>query len=183
MYTIEILTRDFKNNTEYLKDTLLGISDVIIEQSPAAGKWSILTILDHLRVTDTAIFTLGQSNATPTGRSAFTNINKVKTVFQNHEMQLPAPKSVLPKYDGKSKDDLISEMVETRKATLSQGESLGWNEILLDFSHPITGTMTRLEWVYFSIYHTERHICQIERIKNELLSVSNQPKALFNRFQ
>ncbi len=170
MFTLEILTKDLHHNTQFLQSTLDSIPDAIMKHNPAPDKWSILTILDHLRVTDQSILRLGQSEASPTERDAMININKVKKVFQNHELQLPAPNAVLPKHDDKSKEELITELKDIRKATLAQGESLGWNGVLSNFSHPITGTMTRLEWLYFCIYHTERHIYQIEGIKNKLLA-------------
>jgi len=168
MFTLEIIKTDLENNTQFLKNTIADIPEKILLQEPGPDQWSIHTILDHLRVTDKGVYRLCKTEATPTDRSPMLIINQMKEKFKNRDVKLPAPKTVLPYYDGKSKDELILELEEIRSLMIDQGEALGWHEVLDGFPHPITGTMTRLEWLYFSIYHTERHILQIDSTLSQL---------------
>jgi hypothetical protein len=44
--------------------------------------------------------------------------------------------------------------------------------ICLDFELPGMGMLTRLEWIDFYVFHTRRHIVQLERIHDAIVSVA-----------
>lgn len=56
----------------------------------------------------------------------------------------------------------------------------GWIEIqnlagtITGFEHPLFGSLTRIEWVYFNIYLSRRHIRQISKILKSFESEGDQ---------
>lgn len=51
-----------------------------------------------------------------------------------------------------------------RHAIVQAIETKDLSELCTSFKHPSLGECTRREWVYFSIYHAERHLKQLKMI-------------------
>jgi len=163
--TPEIIERDIEANFQFLKNVIANISDTDYTRAPADGKWSIQLILDHLRNSEKGILYMSNGPTNPTEREPLINIQKIKDAFGDHTKIYPAPEVTQPINDGLDKDTYLAKIHKYRRAFLEEGNTKGWHEVLEAFPHPIAGTMSRLEWTYFNIYHTERHIHQIKQIK------------------
>lgn len=163
--TEDIYIRDSENNIQFLKSTLDGVDNHLYTVAPAEGKWSIQLILDHLAITEAVIVNLSKGPSTETDREPTANVLKVKTAFNDHQKVYPNPKPVSPTGQSKSATEFLTAIEETRHRLLQDIKEHGAYQILDLFAHPLTGKMTRLEWLYFNIYHTERHIHQIKMIQ------------------
>lgn len=162
---IDIYQTDSKNNIQFLRDTLVNVSEQLYIKTPAEGKWSIQQILDHLAVTESVIVNLSHGPASENGRDATAVVNIIKEAFGDHTKVFPNPQPVNPSGQLKSIEEFLNLIERNRLAFLDEIQSKGAQFVLDLFPHPLTGTMTRLEWLYFNIYHTERHIHQIKMIK------------------
>lgn len=160
----QIAITDSDNNLKFLRDTFSDIDEKIYKHIPSEGKWSIQLILEHLSITEGVMIFLSKGPTTPTDRDPSKNIFIVRDAFANHGLQLPAPDVVTPKGEDKSVEAFLSSVEKSRQSYIKHISGNEWNEILDAFSHPLTGTMTRMEWLYFNIYHVERHIHQIKMI-------------------
>jgi hypothetical protein len=40
--------------------------------------------------------------------------------------------------------------------------------VCIDFAHGIFGELTRVEWAYYNIYHSKRHIDQLKNIEKKI---------------
>jgi len=169
VFTPEIIERDLKANFLFLEKVLSDVSAEDYFKVPAEEKWSIQLILDHLRNSEKGVLYMSNGPTNPTNREPLINIQKIKNAFGDHTKSYPAPQVTQPINDGLDKESYLNKINKYRQAFLEEGNSKGWHEVLEVFPHPITGTMSRLEWNYFNIYHTERHIHQIRQIKNGLL--------------
>lgn len=136
----------------------------IYQISPVEGKWSIQQILDHLAVTESVILNLSKGPSLENDRDPTAIINVIKVAFGNHNKVYPNPKAVNPSGQSKSKEELLSVIETSRFAYLEEIKTKGAPHLLDLYPHPLTGKMTRIEWLYFNIYHIERHIHQIKMI-------------------
>lgn len=165
----DIYLTDSKNNIQFLRNTLTGIDDYLYQLAPAEGKWSIQFILEHLAITESVVVNLSKGPTTETDRDPTTIVHIIKTAFNDHQKVYPNPKPVTPTGNPHSIEEFLATIEENRSKFLEDMHSKGTHDILDLLPHPLTGKMTRLEWLYFNIYHTERHIHQIKMIKQNPL--------------
>lgn len=164
MIDIHTIRSDSQANIQYLRDSLDVVNEELYKIHPAEGKWSIQQVLEHLSVTERGILMMGNGQTTETSRDPNVIIHQVRDFLGDQSNKRSAPAPVRPPGEDKSMKEFLYLIEETRHALIEQGESNGWGQILTLFPHPISGTMTRLEWLYFHIYHTERHLHQIKLI-------------------
>jgi len=160
----ETIITDSEHNISFLKDSLTDVTDKIYKIHPEEGKWSIQQILEHLSVTEKGVLFMGQGQTTETDRDPSISIHKVRDFLSDQTNKRQAPTPVRPPGKDKAMSEFLKIIEETRSAFIEQAESKGWHSILDAFPHPLTGAMTRLEWLYFHIYHTESHLHQIKQI-------------------
>ena len=92
----------------------------------------------------------------------------MKKRFLESDKPMNASGVILPTGDAKSKAELIQTFTENRAKIADLIDELPEEELCLKFAHPIFGNLTRMEWVHFSIIHTQRHMRQLDRIQTQL---------------
>ena len=78
-----------------------------------------------------------------------------------------APSTVIPKGENKNKEALLDALVQQREILKNMIRQMDLT-LITEFRHPVIGSMSRLEWVYFHIYHTERHVRQLRSLEFEV---------------
>lgn len=164
-----------KTAVENLFDQTMSKLIVILEdfsaqelnEIPFPGSWTAGQVGEHLFRSYGVIETL-KGNVVATTRCADEKTFAIKTLFLDFNIKMESPEAILPSKDYINKDQLILGL----KKRVSQFTDLIKKEdlslICTDFSIQEYGSFTRLEWVYFTIYHTMRHLYQLEQIKEKL---------------
>ncbi|AXG73282.1 DinB family protein [Flavobacterium arcticum] len=136
---------------------------------PFEGSWTAAQTGIHLLKSGTGMDKLFTAPAPVTERVADKNIEELKSIFLDFSRKMESPEFILPEDKHYNKEELLILLKELRlaitealkKATLKEVPELpDWN--------PFKG-YTKLELVYFLIYHTQRHN---QQIKNILKNVS-----------
>lgn len=133
-------------------------------ESPFAGSWTGGQVADHLYKSYGVIHTLN-GNVMPATRPIDEKIAGIKELFLNFDIKMSSPEGILPSIGYIEKNELLQDL-KTRISRFR--EFIDREDLTLvctDFSIPEYGSFTRLEWTYFTIYHTKRHIKQLEEIK------------------
>lgn len=127
------------------------------------NKWSIGQIGDHLLKSYASVETL-LGNTKTTERPMDQKLGPVKTLFLDMSIKMDSPKAILPSMGRIDKKELIKGIEgrreQTRKVILNKDLSL----TCTDYAIPEYGEFTRFEWIWFNIYHTQRHIQQLEDV-------------------
>ena len=152
-----------KESSQNLLDTIALIDPVKLTIRDA-DSWSVLEILEHIYLTDKIIFTL---ISTPTdhlweGREIIGIENLEKLVIGKNIQKVAAPEVVYPKGSIQSIDAFKSVFLVQREQLQTNLES---GKIIVDnriFKHPYLGKMTIEDWLNLMVFHTSRHIQQIE---------------------
>lgn len=156
---------DLNKNTAILNEFLLSISEKEASFKASPNQWSILECAEHLWIVDKAICGIFNGRSNETKGDPEEKINLVKSYFHDFSKQFTASNQISPQGIFKDIPNVI-EAIKINREEMLEEENL--NAECLDFSHPIFGTMTKLEWVYFSIIHTERHLQQMKNtLKNQ----------------
>lgn len=77
---------------------------------------------------------------------------------------MESPEFIIPTDNKIVKNNLVDALREKITAIVNFSKHSDLSETCLDFELPGTGPMTKLEWMYFVTYHTQRHIHQLKKI-------------------
>ncbi|MCD6063801.1 MAG: hypothetical protein K0R82_1712 [Flavipsychrobacter sp.] len=161
MYTIEKVTQDIDASTAEVLDAINGLSDKQLNDRPGENSWSAGETMVHLLMLEHLINKILQGNTQPTERDPAEQIPLIQKILSNQEQKLNSPESIRPKQERKTVEELVTEFTQARETLRNIVNATDINASCTDFKHRSFGEMTRLEWVYFNIYHTERHLEQI----------------------
>lgn len=152
-------------------------SEEEINTVPAEDSWTAAQVVDHVTKSNKGV----ASGLEMTGKTAERNLTErepeLKDVFLNFTIKLKSPEFILPAKSFYEKEFLVADL----KRSIGRLENLR-NKVNLSkmIILPGLGEITKLEILYFVLYHTQRHIHQLENILKTLKSKNNESsKSLF----
>jgi uncharacterized damage-inducible protein DinB len=166
---IHKLYTDLDNNTRLFLDILDTIPPEKLQQTNEQTAWSIMDCAEHMLISEQAVAKTLRGKAEPVkDRAPNSKVQDISHSFMDFDkrLQVTGEPDTLEGYDNTADfSKAFRQNREDLKAILEK-EPLDW--VCKDMEHPIFGFMTRIEWVYYLIYHTERHMQQINRIEASL---------------
>ncbi|WP_339703401.1 DinB family protein [uncultured Marixanthomonas sp.] len=152
--------KEFHKTTSSLLNALASLSEEQINFSPKKG-WSAGQIGEHILKSYASVQTLN-GNTEKTVRPFDQKLEPIKTLFLDTSIKMDSPEAILPSKKKIVKKDLIKALEDRieqiKEVIINRDLSL----TCIDFSIPEYGEFTRFEWVWFNIYHTQRHLHQLE---------------------
>jgi len=160
----EIIKSDLKTNTDELLGFLDTLNDKQIASKPVSGGWSIKECFEHLYIIESRIAMLFQGDIRENNRDPEHKISLIRESFANMERKYQAPDSILPR--GAIDDMAVakSEFSQNRDSLIEKENQTNWTDACMGFRHWGFGILTKIEWVYFCIYHAERHFRQMQNV-------------------
>ncbi len=162
------LARELLENTVYLVATLSNVREADIDRKPSSLAWSPAEIAEHLVILEALAIRILQGRTKPVedcgcdhDSDPAKKVEEIKSAFGDLEKKFTAAGPVAPLGMYKDKDILISKVRTNRQDLAEIVKTQDLTAVCVDFQHGIFGELTRLEWIYFIIYHTERHLRQI----------------------
>ncbi|MFD1003268.1 DinB family protein [Ohtaekwangia kribbensis] len=133
---------------------------------PFENSWTAAQVADHLCKSDASIIATICQDGTFTARIPDEKTPELKGIFLNFEVKFKSPDIIIPDNKVFHKEELIVRLKETRSKLFTAATTLNLNEVV---AHDILGDMTRLEILSFVLYHTQRHIHQLKRIREKII--------------
>lgn len=127
------------------------------------NEWSAADCLDHLLILERLIGKVMEGKVTEAQRAPDEKTMTIRNVMLNHDKKLLAAPAISP-HPGNNKDAgaLLTELLDNRNTMTGFLSGADEKLLCLDFEHRMLGTLTRLEWLYFIVYHNQRHLLQIQ---------------------
>ncbi len=158
-----------KASTEKLLHTLESFPTGLFNNKPPSGGWSAAEVTEHLLALEKNInHILNVPASLVTDRRPDEKIEIVRQVFGDMTKKYNSPSFIKPSGIHLDKQQLIADLSAQKQQLLVNIEKTNLEELCTDFPHNRLGTFTKLEWIYFTVYHTKRHLQQIENIRQEL---------------
>lgn len=166
--------------TETKKDFLKavkGLSEAQLNFKTAPERWSIAECIEHIALTETALFQMSQGAlkkpAEPAKRSEIkVNEEQIIAKITNRSGKAQAPEFLQPTKKFPSTDAAIKNFTEQRDKIIMYLKSTQ-NELKTHFgAHPVTGTIDAYQVLILLSAHCKRHTLQIEEVKAD----ANFPK-------
>ncbi|MES2646413.1 MAG: DinB family protein [Bacteroidota bacterium] len=142
----------------------------VLNAIPFKGSWSAAQVTDHITMSTFSIAKALNMESVETDRDPEEKVPGLKKMFLDFTVKYKSPEFILPTHHNYEKDLLVNKL----KTAFSQLEERS-NAVNLCgmISHPAFGDVTKLELLYFVLYHTKRHLQQVKNIvyivtKNEI---------------
>jgi hypothetical protein len=164
MNSIEKIREDIEQSFILLEQVIATCSNEVFNRRPASRGWTIGEIMEHLWLIESMLNKQFGGTSNSTEREADKKVAIIKTVFEETTNKYESPSFFIPSNTVKDKTSWLEKIQIERKLLYSLAGTLDLTETLLAFKHPHLGALTRYEWVYFIILHSNRHLLQIKNV-------------------
>ena len=154
------------NELEATKTTLIEAISSIEEDKfntiPFKDSWTAAQVCEHLLKAISTSVLFGDTK--PTDREAGEKIQQTADLFLNMGIKMTSPDFILPSGDAHTKAGILGDIKAVFERLLQAVKTLDLSATCTSFEIPGFGECTRLEFVYFFMFHTQRHINQLKNI-------------------
>lgn len=139
------------------------------EVPPGSG-WSPGQIAEHILLTDIFISRILQKDLEFAGRKTDEKVSVIKEIFEDGDQKLNAPEFTIPSDMLKDPVTMQEKISRERHFIIHYLNTIEEDAICSSYSHPAFGTLTITEWSWYIVYHTWRHVHQLEKMSEEVVN-------------
>jgi len=165
--TSELLA-EFDLSSQNLIQTLNSFSEEHWNVKPAENSWSAAQVAWHLLVIEDGVNRFFTGTTAASTRSGDAIIKRMDQFLENRTRTYSAPDYTHPPDEPGKKQVLIIKIEQVRHQLAQHIIKPDLNVLCLDYKHFFFGELTRYEWIHFVVYHSNRHLIQLQNIKNAL---------------
>jgi len=165
----EQLKKELQSTNEELIKVISSFTDEQFNKIPFQGSWTGGQTADHLAISDSGTTKIMYDETAKTERDSEKNIEVLRNLMLNFDTKMKNPDFNTPSNGPHNKEELIAQFKENETKQLEVIDSKDLTETCTSFPLPSMGELTRIEWLYFNIYHKVRHT---QQLKNILAKVS-----------
>ena len=168
------MTNEISIEFEGVKRELIQAISVFNEEEfntiPFKGSWTAGQVAEHVYKSVSA-FTKGlYGKVKPTTRQPDEKVEPIKKTFLDFDTKMSSPDFIIPSNGFHDKNAILSSLKSTMDKITEAIKTFDLSATCLSFIPPAIGELTRLESIYFVIYHTQRHIHQLKNISQKVVN-------------
>lgn len=160
----ETLLADLDASTKKISEALSQFDATNFNSRPLDGGWPAAQVAEHLLMLEISANKALSGETIPTNREPDKKISLIKWAMDD-ETKRQAPERVQPTGTYTEPQQLIEKIKQQRDKLREAVTTSDVTEACISFKHPALGTLTKWEWVYFTIYHMQRHVKQLQRLQ------------------
>jgi uncharacterized damage-inducible protein DinB len=157
------------DSTSNLLQTISDCSEENFNRNPCENCWSQAQVAEHILLLETKV-NKALYEADATERNADLKVGLLKKAMASFERKFTAPEFIQPTDLQKNKQELADALLKQRHILRNIIHTTDLTETPT-YKHPQIGDMTRLEWIYFIITHSDRHVQQMKNIDAQLAAL------------
>ncbi|MNK54969.1 DinB superfamily protein [compost metagenome] len=139
-----------------------------VNEVPFPGSWTAGQLAQHLIMANGGFVEVINGPTTETNKPADIMVERIKADFLNFNTKFDSPEFIYPKNKDYDRTELLVKLKQIRNNVADVITTLDLTKTCTTFELPVYGFLTRLEAVYFIIYHTQRHTQQLKNIYSKL---------------
>lgn len=159
-----------ENTTGQLIELISSANEQQFNEIPFEGSWSVGQVCHHLLKSYGLADVLKSGPAKPTERLPGKEIEQVKKIFLDFNSKYISAETLLPTEERIEKEKLLNSLQKRILQIEEVIETKDLTETCVGIPFKGIGELTRLEWLYVILYHTQRHIRQAKSIEKLLNS-------------
>ncbi|TCD12053.1 DinB family protein [Pedobacter frigidisoli] len=161
---MEKIINEAKDALGGLKNLLSKIEESDINKIPFEGSWTAGQLAEHMALSNAGFVEMINGPVKETNKPADLMVVKLKEIFLNFNTKMDSPAFIFPADKVYDKNELLDRFESIQKDLVKSVNELDLTKTCTSFELPNMGFLTRLEAVYFVIYHTQRHTHQLKNI-------------------
>ncbi|EKT3958528.1 DinB family protein [Flavobacterium psychrophilum] len=159
----EGLKKSITETFSKLNEVLSSFSEM--NKPEANNSWTVGQIAEHLTISNLVIIKTLNGTSETVERSSDEKVQVIKDFFLDFPTKMKAPDFIQPSSNPQIKADILVSIQNIKNEFLEIAEMQNLELICLDFEIPTFGKFTKYEWVWWAIFHTQRHIYQLGKLK------------------
>lgn len=158
-------------------DLIDSSADEELHFRPSPDSWNILECVEHICLVNGNISRILQIPPPPVTGNLQPELHsegKLNHILvTKRDIKRTAPDSVTPKGIYKTADEAKSVIYDDAERILYELDQTDISTHTHTIPHHALGEMTKTDWVHFMLAHTQRHLHQIEQIKENYKQQKN----------
>ena len=155
------MPRGFDEVNQSLLRLVESFSEKGLNTIPFEGSWTAAQVTDHITRSNKSITQALSLEGKPADRKPDVRTPELAKIFLDFRTKLKSPDFILPTQDIYQKALLVTAW----ESSVEKLKEAALNTSLEDaIEHQAFGKITKLELMYFVIYHTQRHTHQLQHI-------------------
>jgi hypothetical protein len=132
-----------------------------INAIPFPGSWSAAQVFTHITKSNKAFAQGMEMEGKPAERAPDASEPEIRKIFLDFETKFKSPEFIVPEVKIYDKNEVTRVLKSSIDKLSGLRSKINLFEII---ALPIFGEITKLELLYFVLYHTQRHIYQLKKI-------------------
>lgn len=173
--------QEMEQTTDELTELLSSANEKQLNGIPFEGSWTAAQVAEHL-LKSYGIVEILKTPQSKTSRAPGEKVEQLKNFFLNFNLKAKSAAAILPSKDLIEKENLLSSL-KTRITEIKEViQTKDLSETCETVALPVFGALTKLEWLYLILYHTQRHIHQLKNIFQTLKTNKNEISKSLSEF-
>ncbi|MBC7401096.1 MAG: DinB family protein [Mucilaginibacter sp.] len=161
----DLLTELEKTKADLIS-AISAISDEQFNTVPFKDSWTPGQVTEHVFKAVGIGVLYGKTQ--PTERAPDENVEGTAKVFLNMDIKMKSPDFIYPSAWPHDRKEMLAKLEDSFKKLIAAAKTLDLTLTCLDFKIPGAPPWTRLEFLWFYVFHTTRHINQLKNIAKAL---------------
>lgn len=163
----EIL-KEFNETWTDLLEKVSVFDEDEINRKPAPNKWSAAQVAQHLIKANSNFPKMVSGETEETSRKIDEKVAQIKGDLLNFDLQFNAADFLVPEDQIYERDELIESLENIKSEIDKTIKNIDLTRTSKAFEFPVYGYLTGLETLAFIVYHTQRHLHQLDKISSEI---------------
>jgi hypothetical protein len=156
---------ELRSTADELLQTIDAVKPEDINKIPFPGSWTAGQLGEHVILSVSGITNVVNGSTGATHRSPDQYVQALKDMFLDFNLKFVAAPVITPADKNYDKDYLKKKLATAFESFIQIAETKDLTDSCLEVNFPGMGHLTRLEWMYQTVYHTQRHTQQLKGIK------------------
>lgn len=135
-----------------------------INRIPYPGSWTAGQVAEHIHKSDKGLIFLLNGTTREADRDPAEKRESLEKMFMDFGTKMQSPERIIPEQKDYDKTALIKRFEDDRINLRDAIVDCDLTALCTSYPFPGFGELTKLELVSFVIYHTKRHVHQLEKI-------------------
>lgn len=137
---------------------------------PFTNSWTAAQVIVHVIKSNLTIAKALNMEGKIIDRDPAERVEELKDLFLDFTVKFESPEFILPADTWYIKEEVVRDFIHSMQQLEEESKPVNLAEAI---SHPAFGEITKLELLYFVLFHTQRHIHQVKNILTCLVYTKN----------
>lgn len=159
------LFKHLDETTNLLLQLLESTDEKLIDVIPSENSWTVAQLASHVTKSIKGIAQALEMPGNPVMRNADERVEEIKKTFLDFNIKFQSPEFILPTKTIYSKKQVVQKLEDAIEQLKDMRNKVDLTEAI---SLPAFGEITKFELLNFVVFHTQRHIHQLQTMLKHL---------------